>query len=63
MPGDEPSTPEPHMPGPSYFPLLTAVGILVMAAGGLTTTLPVVFVGVAVTLFGIYGWAFQPLEH
>jgi hypothetical protein len=39
------------------------VGILVLAAGGLTTTLPVVFVGVALILFGIYGWAFQPLEH
>jgi cytochrome c oxidase subunit 1 len=63
MPGDDPSLPEPHMPGPSYFPLGTAAGILVMAAGGLTTTLPVVLVGVAVTLFGIYGWAFQPLEH
>ncbi len=63
MPGDYPSVPEPHMPGPSFYPLLTAVGIIVMAAGALTTTLPVVFVGVGVLLFGVYGWAFQPLEH
>ena len=33
------------------------------AGGGLTLTLPVVFVGVALILFGIYGWALQPLEH
>ena len=63
VPEDDPSKPEPHMPGPSYFPFATAVGIVVMAGGGLTTTLPVVFVGVALVLFGIYGWAFQPLEH
>ena len=60
---DDPSVPEPHMPGPSLFPLLTAIGIIVMAAGALTTTLPVVFVGVGVLLFGVYGWALQPLEH
>jgi cytochrome c oxidase subunit 1 len=63
VPGDDPGTPEPHMPGPSYFPFATAVGIVVLAGGGLTLTLPVVFVGVALILFGIYGWAFQPLEH
>jgi hypothetical protein len=51
------------MPGPSFYPLLTAIGIIVMAVGALTTTLPVVFVGVGVLLFGVYGWAFQPLEH
>ncbi|MDP2470617.1 MAG: cytochrome c oxidase subunit I [Candidatus Palauibacterales bacterium] len=62
-PGDDVEAPEPHMPGPSAFPLTTAIGIVVMAAGGLTTTLPVLFVGVAVVLFGVYGWAFQPLEH
>jgi cytochrome c oxidase subunit 1 len=63
VPGDDPSTPEPHMPGPSYYPFATAVGIVVLAGGGLTLALPVVFVGVALILFGIYGWAFQPLEH
>jgi cytochrome c oxidase subunit 1 len=63
VPGDDPHSAEPHMPGPSYFPFATAVGIIVLAGGGLTTTLPVVFLGVAVILFGIYGWAFQPLEH
>jgi cytochrome c oxidase subunit 1 len=63
MPGDDPSVADPHMPGPSFYPLLSAVGIIVMAAGALTTTFPVVFVGVGVLLFGVYGWAFQPLEH
>jgi len=62
-PGDDPALPEPHMPGPSYFPFATAVGIVVLAGGGLTAFLPVALLGAAVILFGIYGWAFQPLEH
>jgi cytochrome c oxidase subunit 1 len=62
-PGDDPKMAEPHMPAPSYFPFVTAVGILVLAVGGLTTVLPVVVLGAAGILFGVYGWAFQPLEH
>jgi len=51
------------MPSPSYFPFITAVGIVVLAVGGLTTMLPIVAVGAAGIVFGVYGWAFQPLEH
>jgi cytochrome c oxidase subunit 1 len=63
VPGDDPARPEPHMPSPSYYPVVLALGIVGLAAGGLTQALPVVFLGVAVMLFGIYGWAFEPLER
>jgi hypothetical protein len=33
-----------------------------MALSALTHTLWIVFVGVAVLLFGIYRWAFEPFE-
>jgi hypothetical protein len=51
------------MPGPSWYPFVTACGIVTLAAGGIAASLPVVFAGVGVILFGVYGWAFQPLEH
>ena len=62
-PGDDPRLPEPHMPGPSYYPFVTAAGIVVLATGGLIGSLPIAGLGVAGILFGVYGWAFQPLEH
>ena len=52
--------PEPvHMPDPSYWPLVMAIGMIVMTAGALGS-LSVVLVGVAVTLLGLFGWAFEP---
>ena len=48
-----------HMPGLSYFPIIVALG-LGMAAAGILVHLAVVAVGVLVTFFGIYGWAFEP---
>ncbi len=58
---DEPEG-EIHMPGGSYWPAVTAVGILVLAVGGLVTNLPIVLGGVAVVVVGIYAWAFEPFE-
>jgi cytochrome c oxidase subunit 1 len=63
LPIPEPEVGEPHMPGPSWYPFVTACGIVTLAAGGIAASLPVVFAGVGVILFGVYGWAFQPLEH
>ncbi|MCH7705847.1 MAG: cytochrome c oxidase subunit I [Chloroflexi bacterium] len=51
-----------QMPGLSYFPIITALG-LAMALSGLMVHLAVVAVGVLVTFFGIYGWAFEPAEE
>jgi cytochrome c oxidase subunit 1 len=55
--------PEPiHMPSPSYWPLVMSAGMLVMAVGAITG-LFVVLAGLGLTLFGLYGWAFEPAEH
>jgi len=53
---------EIHMPGGSYWPAVTAVGILILAVGALVTKLPIVLGGVAVVVVGIYAWAFEPFE-
>src|SRR5207247_1827093 len=49
-----------HVPGGSWWPLVAALGLPVMALAALTHTLWVVFVGAALLLVGIYGWAFEP---
>jgi len=57
-----PPRPDPHgihMPAPSFWPLVTALGIVITAAGALTH-LAVVVLGAVVVLVG--GWAFA-LEH
>jgi cytochrome c oxidase subunit 1 len=48
-----------HMPRPSIYPAIAALGFLLMAAGMLSH-LAVSFVGIAVLVASIYGWAFQP---
>jgi cytochrome c oxidase subunit I len=53
---------EIHMPGGSYWPAVTAVGILVLAVGALVPNLPIVLGGVVVVVVGIYAWAFEPFE-
>ncbi len=50
-----------HLPGLSYFPLVTALG-MVVATFGILIHLAVVVVGVLVMMFGIYGWAFEPAD-
>ena len=47
-----------HVPGGSWWPMVAALGLPIMALSALTHTLWIVFVGVAVLLFGIYRWAF-----
>src|SRR5436309_2814733 len=44
-----------HVPGGSWWPLVAALGLPVMALAPLTHTLWVVFVGAALLLVGIYG--------
>jgi cytochrome c oxidase subunit 1 len=51
-----------HVPGGSWWPLVTAFGLPLLAIGAISRTLPVVFVGVAVVIFGIYRWAYEPFE-
>ena len=50
-----------HMPGLSYFPLVTALG-MVAAAFGILIHPVVIAIGILVMMFGIYGWAFEPAD-
>jgi len=50
-----------HMPGPSYFPIVVALGMATTATGFLIHPL-VIALGTLVTFFGIYGWAFEPAD-
>jgi cytochrome c oxidase subunit I len=48
-----------HMPNPSYFPFVTALGMVSIFAGLMIN--PAISVGgLATMLWGIYGWAFEP---
>ncbi len=49
------------MPNPSWRPLVAAIGVAVTLGGFIGGShLPVHLVGVAILLFGIYSWAFEP---
>ena len=51
-----------HVPGGSYWPLVTAVGIVVIATGAIMHSLWVVLAAVAAVVISIYSWAFEPFE-
>jgi hypothetical protein len=58
---------QPHLPNPSFWPLVAAIGILLVNTGMLLKQfgpywLPVLLLGAATLLVGVYRWAFQPLE-
>jgi cytochrome c oxidase subunit 1 len=48
-----------HLPGPSYWPLVAAVGFPLIGYG-IMYTWWLAFAGVAVMLTGFYGWALEP---
>ncbi|MBI4495238.1 MAG: cytochrome c oxidase subunit I [Chloroflexi bacterium] len=48
-----------HLPRPSIFPFIVALGI-VLAATGFITSYVISAIGVAYLLAGLYGWAFEP---
>jgi cytochrome c oxidase subunit 1 len=50
-----------HLPDPSYYPLITALGLTLMAAGfiyGYWLT----GIGAIMLLFGVYAWCFEPIN-
>jgi cytochrome c oxidase subunit 1 len=51
-----------HIPSPSYYPIITALGLPIMGYG-LMYFFPLVFVGLIVLLLGVYGWALEPVAH
>ena len=60
-PDDEEShnPPNIHMPTPSFYPLLLAAG-LTLIAGGLISHIAISVIGGILALDSIYGWAFEP---
>lgn len=48
-----------HMPSPSYFPVLIAVGLL-LTATSLLTSMVMAPIGILVMIAGIFGWSFEP---
>ncbi len=64
--GTEP--PEPiHLPASSYFPLVMAAGLPLIAYGIVYHTLPwgipLIVIGAVVTMAGAFGWAVEPAEE
>ena len=60
----QPETPPQRvdLPSPSGWPILAALG-LSLIGGGALVGLWLVLIGAAVLVFGVYRWAFQPLER
>ena len=48
-----------HLPSPSYYPLIAALG-LPLVGYGLVFGLPLVVAGLVITLAGLYGWVLEP---
>jgi cytochrome c oxidase subunit 1 len=48
-----------HLPSPSYWPIVAALGLPIMAYGVIYSWW-MVGLGAAVTLIGVYGWALEP---
>ena len=51
-----------HVPGGSWWPMITAFGLPIIAIGALAHLIPIVLAGAAVVIVGIYRWAFEPFE-
>ncbi len=51
-----------HVPGGSWWPLITALGLPIIAVAAVSHHLWLVFVGLAVLITGIYRWAYEPFE-
>jgi cytochrome c oxidase subunit 1 len=58
-----------HMPSPSYYPLITALGLPIMAYGLITKESyemlgwTVVGIGLLVMWLGVYGWCLEPIAE
>jgi cytochrome c oxidase subunit 1 len=49
-----------HMPSPSYFPVVAALGLPAIGYGLIFAIPAVIVVGAAITLAGFFGWALEP---
>jgi cytochrome c oxidase subunit I len=51
----------PHMPDPSYWPLIAALGIFVTGFG-LLFAMPLIPVGLFILIVSVYGWSLEPVN-
>jgi cytochrome c oxidase subunit I len=49
-----------HMPSPSYFPLIMALGMLPLGYAAVFKSFVLLGVGAVILLFGMYAWAIEP---
>ena len=50
-----------HLPQPSYWPIVVSIGLLI-GGYGLIYHYAISVVGVAIALFGVYAWSFEPVN-
>lgn len=48
-----------HLPGPSYYPALASLGLMITSFGGTFRVGIVAAIGLIITLFSIFAWAFE----
>jgi cytochrome c oxidase subunit 1 len=58
--GQEEEHPDIHLPLPSFWPIIAALGPLLVAFGFIYADHALVAVGAVVLLVGVYGWALEP---
>jgi cytochrome c oxidase subunit 1 len=49
-----------HMPSPSLFPLVAAIGLPVLGYGVIYQSFLTMIAGAVIVLFGFYGWVLEP---
>ena len=49
-----------HMPSPSYFPFVMALGLPIIGYGAVFKTFWLLIPGAIVVLFGMYAWSIEP---
>ncbi len=50
-----------HLPQPSFWPLVTSLGIFI-GAWGIIYSIPVLAIGGAIMMIGMYAWSFEPVN-
>jgi cytochrome c oxidase subunit 1 len=60
-PPEAPSGVHIHLPPPSYYPIIMAVGALMLAIGPMTH-LAVLALGIPVIIYSIWGWVLEPTD-
>jgi cytochrome c oxidase subunit 1 len=51
-----------HMPSPSYWPLVAALGLPVIGWSLVFDSYPGIGIGIVLLLSGMFGWVFEPLS-